>query len=368
MNFHISPMSHKKYSLLLIVPLFSLAIAMWLVEAYFGTLYGDLTRMGYLDEGDFGWQMEQPPVPAEHLKNYHPAEADILVIGDSFSMALIWQSRLAATGYKLSTLNWNAFKPCGLGQNIGEVIRQTGFKGSYVVLENIEHSFQDRMSLTCEITSEIKAKAYNGASPPTSPPASSPISFNREPLGGRSEPLGGGWVINALITKAKLAYSSKSATDYMEFGNATYRTRVVPIDGCNLFSHRLCNYGLFYTRDFQKKTFTSIDEVLSINRNLQKAGINTIWLVIPDKATVYLGYGKLNMNPYANIWNEFAQHAELTGPNLGEAFKQKSRLIKDFYKPNDVHLSTNGYLYLGDLMADIIKRPERDSPQHGETY
>lgn len=353
-------MSHKKYSLLLIVPLFSLAIVMWLMEAYFGTLYGDLTRIGYLNEGDFGWQMQQPPVPAEHLKNHPPAEADILVVGDSFSMALIWQSRLVTAGYKLSTLNWNVFKPCGLGQNMGEVVRQTGFKGRYVVLENIEHGFQDRADLTCEITSEIKGKAYNGASPPTAPPARSQILLNREPLGGSSEPVGGDWAINALITKIKLAYLDKSPANYMDSGNATYKTRVVPIDGCNLFSNKLCNYGAFYIRDFQKKTFGSTDNVLSINRDLQKFGIEAIWLVIPDKATVYLGYGKLNMNPYVNIWGEFAQHAELVAPDLGEAFIKKSRLIKDFYKPNDVHLSTNGYLYLGDLMADLIRRLEKE--------
>lgn len=368
MNFHIGPVSHKKYSLLLIVPLFSIAIAIWVAEAYFGTLYGDLTRIGYLDEGDFGWQMQQPPVPVERLKNHSLAEADILVIGDSFSMPLIWQSRLVSAGFKPSTLNWNAFKPCGLGRNLGEVIRQTGFRGRYVIFENIEHGFQDRANSTCEITSEIKGAAYNGFSPPTAPPARVQILSNREPLGGRSEPVGGDWALNALITKIKLTYLDNSTINYMDSGNATYKTRVVSIDGCNLFSNRLCNYALFYNRDFQKKTFASTDNVLSINRDLQKVGIKSIWLVVPDKATVYLGYGKLNMNPYVNVWSELARHTELVAPNLGEAFTQKSRLIKDFYKPNDAHLSTNGYLCLGDLMTDIIKRLEYDSPPHGEMH
>lgn len=65
------------------------------------------------------------------------------------------------------------------------------------------------------------------------------------------------------------------------------------------------------------------------------------------------------MNPYVNIWDEFARHTELVAPNLGAAFIQKKAVIKDFYKPNDVHLSINGYLYLGDIMTDLIKRQDK---------
>jgi len=353
MNFHISPISYKKYSLILIAPLFSIAIAIWIMEAYFGTLYGDLTRIGQLDEGDFGWHMQQPPVPVELLKSYPLAEADILVIGDSFSNGLIWQSRLISAGFKSSTLKWDEFKPCGLGENLSEVVHQAGFRGRYIVIENVEHGFQNRMNSICEITSKIKGAVYNGSAPQTDPPnGSSLITLSRDPLGGD-------WVINALINKIKLTYLFESTANYMEFGNSG--TRVVPIDGCNLFSNKMCNYGLFYSHDFDKKTFGSINNVLSINRDLQKVGIEAIWLVVPDKATVYLGYGKLNMNPYVNMWDEFARHTELVAPNLGEAFVQKKSVIKDFYKPNDVHLSTNGYLYLGDIMADLIKRREKDN-------
>ena len=350
MNLHLGSISHKRYSLILIALLFSIAIAIWIMEAYFGTLYGDLTRIGQLDERDFGWHMQQPSVPLERLKSYPLADADILVIGDSFSYGLIWQSRLVSAGFKPSTLKWSEFKPCGLGQNLGEAVRQAGFRGRYVVIENVEHGFQNRMSSICDITGKINGVAYKESSPETDPP-SPQIFLNRDPLGGD-------WVINALINKIKLTYLFESTTKYMEFGSAG--TRVVPIDGCNIFSNRLCNDGLFYSHDFDKKTFASMDNVLSINRNLQKAGIEAIWLVVPDKATVYLGYGKLSMNPYVNIWDEFAQHSELLAPNLGDAFIQKSRLIKDFYKPNDVHLSTNGYLYLGDLMADFIGHREKD--------
>lgn len=337
-------MGYKRYSLTLIVLFYSLALLIWVMEAYFGALYGDLTRIGRLDERDFGWHMYQPLVPEELLKSFPLDEADVLVIGDSFSNGLIWQSRLVSAGFRPSTLKWSEFKPCGLGLNLGEVIRQAGYKGRYVVIENVEHGFQNRMQSLCDITSEIKVEPYNVPSPETSPP-STQLIFNQAPLGGD-------WVINALINKIKLKYLFKPNLNYMDFSNAG--VRVVPIEGCNLFSNEMCDYGLFYSQDFAKGTFTSIDHVLSIDGELQNIGIEPIWLVVPDKATVYLGYGKFSINPYQNIWNEFARYRQLVAPNLGNAFIQEKSEIRDFYKPNDVHLSTNGYLYLGDIMVRLI--------------
>ena len=363
MKFRRGSLNYKKYALIIIAPLFFIAMAIWVLESYFGILYGDLTRIGQLDEGDFGWHMHQPSVPAELLKSFPLNEADIAVIGDSFSNGftttdpysngLIWQSRLVSAGFKPATLKWDTFQPCSLGLNLGEVLRRAGFQGHYLVIENVEHGFQNRMQPICDISGNIKAPAYSVAAPQTDPPVKgSPIFANKEPLGGE-------WVINAFINKIRLDYLFKSGTSYMEFGDA--RTRVVPINGCKFFSNRLCNYGLFYSHDFEKETFSSMDKVVSINRDLQNAGIQAIWLVVPDKSTIYLGYGKFDMHPYVNVWNEFAQHPELVAPDLGEAFSQQSRLIKDFYKPDDVHLSTNGYLYLGDLMASLVRHLEWDN-------
>lgn len=351
MNFQAGQISHKKYSLLLAALLFCMAMAIWSLEAYFGELYGDLTRIGQLDEGDFGWQMHQPAVPEGLLKSYPLNEADVLVIGDSFSNGLVWQSRLISAGYKPSTLSWRMFKPCSVGANLGQRIRQAGFRGRYVVIENVEHGFQDRMSRTCELSDTLDGKAYNGLPPQTAPPSDRTLTtLSRDPLGGA-------WVTNALVNKIRLTYFfNVSTTRYLDFGNAG--ARVVPIDGCRLFSNRLCNYGLFYAKDFDKKTFSSLENVFSMNRELRKNNFEPIWLVVPDKATVYLGYGELNVNPYVNVWDNLAGHPKLVAPNLGEAFRQQSRLMKDFYKPNDVHLSTTGYLYLGDLMVDIIKRQD----------
>ncbi len=340
------PLNSKTYSLMLIIPLFAFSLAIWGLEAYFGTLYGDLTRIGQLDESDFGWHMSQPSIPQRKLISASLSDADIVVVGDSFSNGLVWQSRLVSAGYKVSTLRWGDFRPCGLGLNLGELLRQSGFKGRYIIIENVEHGFQNRMGETCHLSSMLNTTGYIASPPPFEPPNSHAIHLLS------TDPLGGEWVIGALINKIRMTYLFDSAKSDMAFGNG--RTRIVRINGCEWFSNRLCTLGLFYGHDFDKNTFSAMDNILAVNANFKKAGLDAIWLAIPDKATVYLGYGRLNANPYVNIWQQFAKYPELVAPDLGSNFIRQSRLVKDLYKPNDVHLSNAGYLFLGDFVTNLI--------------
>lgn len=213
-----------------------------------------------------------------------------------------------------------------------------------MVIESIERSFQKNMSYKCNKTINIRKNAYTGLAPAT----------DRIKIPSSKDPLGGEWILNALYNKITLS-KLKTPQDFIDFGPV----RVAPIDGCKFFTNKMCEYGLFYSNDFKKRTYSAIANVLSVNRNLQKVGIQAIWLIVPDKSTVYLGYGKYNRNPYVNIWQELAQHKELTVPNLGEKFIRESRQVKDFYVPNDTHLSTNGYIFLGDEVVNYINNMKK---------
>lgn len=333
MNVHLYPISFKKYSLISIYAFLCMAVITLCMEFYFERIYGDLTRVGYFTERDFGWRSPQQIIPPELFKDYPLAEADILVIGDSFSMPRAWQSRLVAEGLKIATIHW---KDLGnqhelLPDNVGEALRMAGFKGRYLVIESIERFFQRRM--------ETPSKEHN-------PIIKHDTQISGAPFGERERISlrklnGANWGIKALINSIKLSLKEYLHTPLVE---------AFKFDGCQLFSNRLCNYVLFVDEDFDKKTFNSIANVITANNNLQAAGIQPIWLIIPDKSTVYLGYGVHNKHPYQNIWQQFAQHPELIAPDLGTDFTQKIHTIKDFYMPNDPHLSTNSYLYLGDYM------------------
>jgi hypothetical protein len=341
MNYHLQPLGFRKYSLILIYAFFGIAIIIWFMEFYFQTLSGDLTRVGSFSERDFGWQAPQTTIPDEQFKNYPLNESDIVVVGDSFSFGRVWQTKLINDGLKVTTLTWRGLK-CdeALPSDLGEVLRAQGFKGRYVLVESVERVFQRRAKLLTKIPQPITLDI-------STKPAQTITQRERFSL---NKPNGGAWGFNTLFNTLKLSLNLPEPYLKSEW------VQPVKFDGCQVFSNRLCRYALFIESDFKKETFTAIANILSINKNLQAFGMQPIWMIVPDKATVYLGYGALNEYPYQNIWKLFSQYPELIAPDLGALFIQKSHSIKDFYMPNDTHLSTNGFLSLGDIMLSELRK------------
>ncbi len=365
MNTHLYPVSFRKYSLILIYSFLALIVIDGCMEFYFEKLYGDLTRIGYFTERDFGIRSPQKVIPFELLKEYSLAEAEILVIGDSFSENHIWQTRLVADGLKVATIHWKDLKSPHveglLPDKLGETLRTSGFKGRYVIIESVERLFQLRMqALSAEYNPIVK---HNNTVINVAP------FTNRERI-SMSNLNGANWNIEALSNTIKL---SLMPSNYLK----SMKVYAIKFDGCQLFSNRLCNYSLFIDEDFEKKTFDSINNVLAVNEHLRAVGIQSIWLVIPDKSTIYLGYGKLNKYPYENIWNTFAQYPEIIAPNLGVIFTRKSRTVTDFYMPDNTHLSASGFLYLGDIVLsglhqlvgwDDVRYPSSTLTKHLDSY
>jgi hypothetical protein len=324
----------------------------WCMEFYFEKLYGDLTRIGNFPEHYFGWQSQQPAVSPENFKDYPMNEADILVIGDSFSVSRVWQSKLIADGLKVGTMTWQELKTDeALRADLGEALRAAGFKGRYVIIESIERLFQIRMkALSASREPIVKHELILTSAFPMYPLVKRErVSFDK--LNGAN------WGVKALYNSIKLSLNLPEK--YLKSG----AVQAVNFDGCQMFSHRLCNYAIFVDGDFKKETFNSIDNVLTVNKNLQSVGIQAIWMIVPDKSTIYLGYGALGKYPYQNIWQQFAQYSEITAPDLGTAFIEKKHGIKDFYMPNDTHLSTNGFLYLGEFITNEMRKIKENKTQ-----
>lgn len=341
MKFFTAELPYQKYTAIILVPLLLIAVFLWRMQMTFEPLEGDLTRLGYLSEQDFGWQKEQPKISAEQLKSVPLNEADVLVLGDSFSAGLIWQTRLREHDLKHSFVSWK-FKPCG---DLGEALRNAGFKGHYVIIESIENLFSERMATHCQKTEmellTTKKMEFSVAAP----------HYNRADLKNET-PLGGLWMIKAAFNKIWLTYTKIHKNDIVSLG----KSRLAKVEnGCVLFSHKVCEYGLFYYRDFGGKPFEYLDNVLALNQSLVAQNIQPLWLLIPNKSTVYLP-AEFSRHLYApETWALFEQHKELLVPNLKHSFVEQSRIEQDFYRSNDTHLSTTGFLFLGDLVIEQLK-------------
>ena len=197
-------------------------MVLWIVSLTSPVPYGDLTRIGRLSEREFGWTAPPPQVDPAYLKGTPVDQADVLVIGDSFSMTFRWQSVLTRAGYRVATTNW----------------------GQY------ENALCDKMPFFAEDED------------------------------------------NGPLTPAHL--------DWMK--NFTKAHGKVPI----------------------------------------------IWMVIPNKTTVYL-------KPDYSRDFETAFRASGLGPDLYAFTREKHTQIRDFYFPNDTHMSMHGQFALGERMLTAVR-------------
>lgn len=116
-------------------------------------------------------------------------------------------------------------------------------------------------------------------------------------------------------------------------------------NGCELFSHVRCRDVLFYgsdrVADFSEATLNNI-KIL----NSRLGDLTPVWVFMPDKSTVFLHHDK-------QFWNE-AEHRFLA-PNVLKVMRQA--LIEktvDLYPANNSHLSTTGYLKLGEAVYQTL--------------
>ena len=301
-----------------------------LVGFYFlplASFEGNLTRMAKLPEAYFGWTREQPTIDPRLMKSADWQDADVLVIGDSFSYAQLWQTVFAQKGVRVRTETWESvFNIC---EDFSDWLRSTGFKGKYIVIESVEAYFEDR------IPRSLECKHMEYHTPPqlaTSPPSTLPDRHKTDFSGRLS--VG----IETKLNARK--YDGLSSLPGFRGWDDLGEARVVRVEnGCELFSHPRCKDALFYTKDRVEDLGENIlDNMAVINTRLKNYTV--VWTIIPDKSTVYL-------HPDKRFWDLAEQRFH--APNLLKAFRQEvQKKTVDLYHANNTHVSTTGYLILGN--------------------
>lgn len=298
--------------------------------------YGDLTRIGRLSENQFGWT-HTPPVVEPHLLHSAPlGEADVLVVGDSFSMTLYWQSDLVRAGYKVATTYWGEIGY--LCEDFGQWVRGQGFKGSLVIVESVERAFDERLqrSEACAQIAQgrklhIRPDPFLG--PLTQKPAS---AFNWSAK-----------LTTGLITWRNTRRTTKEPGD-TQHGDEVI-VRVVP-EGCSQFTHRLCTKLPIFKEDIDHGPLTAQTFERMQRLTAAQPELKMLWMVIPNKTTVYLD---------PDHSRAFAQglkaHPEL-GPDLFDFAQQTRHQVKDLYFPNDTHMSMPGQLAMGAVMLQEVRK------------
>lgn len=311
---------------------FVIVSAMLVLTLFTPVPYGDLTRIGRLSDAEFGWQQPAPPAPpAETLKSSPLNEADIVVVGDSFSMTLYWQSTLVRAGYKVSTLYWGQVGYlCG---DFSQWLQRAGFRGRLVIAESVERLLDERVRKGAACATMSK------------PPEVKPAPFIH-PLSGVPH-LGLNWaarLTTGLITYRNMKEVYRSTTD-LQFGDDT-QVRFVP-DGCKQFSHHMCERALFFKEDLTNGPLT-LQTFEQMARFTKSQTIPILWMVIPNKTTVYLDPS------YSDAFLERFRTGGL-GPDLFAYAQSARHQVRDLYFPNDTHFSMYGQYALGDIMLKEVQ-------------
>lgn len=307
--------------------------------------YGDLSRIGALSDDLFGWRAAQPAVPASLLVSSPIGDADILVVGDSFSLppgpqrreGLVWQSRLVAAGYRVATAHWDRAHP--MCPDFDRWVQSIGFHGRWVVLESVEREIAQRLAnpTPCDGQTRPGPEGFATVPPPSAPPPAT-FSWHEQLLTG-------------VMTRWH-SHQARTAAGTMTFQDltATSRARLhrVPA-GCDRFSHALCDRALFLADDEERPRLQGEQLATMVERSRPGRPWQVVWLIIPNKTTFYLDRDTVQAT--------FAQVSAMgLGPDILHALISGERASRDIYYPNDSHLSTAGSLLLGDAVVHWLRR------------
>ena len=307
-----------------------------LVGFYFlplASFEGDLTRMAKLPESYFGWTKEQPRINPALMKSAGWPEADVLAIGDSFTMAQVWQTVLEQRGVHVRTETWESiFNFC---EDFPDWLYRTGYKGKFIIIESVDKYLDERLSRSVKCA---HMRYHPLAELPVEPPPTA-LDRNRRNFNGRLS-VGIETELNTL--KYERISSDPAFRAWNELGEVRMERMV---NGCELFSHPRCQDVLFYDKDrIEDPGENVLRNMAEINARLKK--FHVIWAIIPDKSIVYL-------HPDKQFWD--TAERRFHAPNLLRILREEiKKKTVDLYLPNNTHFSTTGYLILGNTLYQSI--------------
>lgn len=328
-------MRHAKiFSMTVIVAVLSYAA----IGFYFlplATFQGELTRMSLLPESMFGWTKPQPQLDIKWMQQATMQEADVLVIGDSFSDPRIWQTALTQHQIKVRTLSWNSMR--GVCGDFSDWAKGQGFKGKYVIVEIVERNLIGTLQRSADCK-KTQYRPHSNVDAPRYPPT---VSFDTI-RGNYAGKLSTG--IQTQLNAIKYEHLS-SAHDF-KLWELPNNVKVARIEkGCDYFSHTRCNDSLFLAEDASDEVDPKAFELMEAHKN-RLQGFKAIWVVVPNKTTTYL-------HPNKVFWKEAAKRLQM--PDLLQANQDalKAKTV-DLYPANNTHYSTTGYLLMGEAIFKTL--------------
>jgi hypothetical protein len=309
------------------------------LSVYFQPLSGDLTRIGGYAEVDFGWNKE--PKIVEVMANTHLNDKiDVLILGDSFSEKNIWQSKIARD-LNFKSLSF-AYKGDCIQSWIDFALSQPV---STIVIETAEKEFLNRFEelVVCSGNTFFPVRVMEGTTP------------NRRPQ----------FELKFYLKHTLMSVIHKIQIQLDPEVRLKGKTVSAPLlEQCALFSNRKPNRLLYYPYDEAKldwsnnSVVSAVENVLHLQRQVTLHAKKFIFLVVPDKLSIYQhclkDFSQRNVYENINISEMLAEQGVNT-LDLRDNLSQEVNSITDLYLPNDTHFSTDGYLRFAELIKPLFE-------------
>lgn len=301
---------------------------------FFQPLTGDLTRLGNFSENDFGWNKTQPILAIVRQDEITP---NVIVLGDSFSRWNYWQSVVMGKQvYHCLTFQWD--NPQELESWIIS-LKKDYPATQYVIVETVEREFVHRFNTKQNTIPGKKLTPQKTEVYCTASKRAVDRSFTF------SDP---NYLIGALYNSLR-SFSQTTASGL---------TFISPLKRGDLFSNKRSDRLLYYTDDNLKKDWSleevkkSVHNIKQIQESAQRHGIILILAVVPDKSTTYGNYFTSSQfdHPIPDIWEELDRQG-ITQVNLKPPLIAAVDKTQDLYMPNDTHLSTKGFMLMGNAVT-----------------
>ena len=274
-------------------------------------LYGDLTRIGRWASHDFG---PNSSIPTINVKSSGSSlsNSDVVVLGDSFSHRNLWQSVYAEkTNNVVKTYDYGKCIPAFIKSAIANA------SNKIVIIETVERSFIQRFNFSSSCSEKLLV----------------PKEIKAEIIGGTPRPT---WPLSTdfwyTTTTAKNTIRSGIFNEKYSKRYSTVNTQLY--DECALFSNRKNKKLLYYADDDLKYQWSEIEikaaisNVLNIQNQIERSGKKFIFIIAPDKSSVYKNCIKTgNINSTMPNINQLLINAGVNAPNMHYIFKEKINTI-----------------------------------------
>lgn len=346
MNFStFSSNTYRNYVLWILVCTGGVIGILFAIGIYLQPLFGDLTRIGFYAERDFGWQGTQyvfadprlqPDAPLDFHRNNQFQGLDILVIGDSFSRArpeYQWQNYLIAQNHlSVMTMDINQM-------DIRTVINSPSFlqhPPRVLIVESVERALPWRIKDIVPVCL-------------VSPRHHAVVSLEMGQTVVKHPPIAVSRMVSWRLININFVMTFlERSFRWQQHEPSVY---ALPLSNPQLFSNRRSGTLLVYGDDVRKPEWKT-QQMSSLNCRIntlqylveRRGSTRFILMVAPDKMTAYApwlvsGY----LREHSDLLSRLSALHPAIMPRLDIAMRQSIKAgVRDVYFPDDTHWGWQG--------------------------